>query len=51
VLDELTSISVELRLEKSRSCLKAAEILLTTEAYADSANRSYYSIFNALQAV
>jgi uncharacterized protein (UPF0332 family) len=51
VLDELTSISVDLRLEKSRNCLKAAETLLATEAYADSANRSYYSIFNALQAV
>ena len=43
--------SVELRLEKARKCLQTAEMLLDNEAYADSANRSYYGIFHAMQAV
>jgi uncharacterized protein (UPF0332 family) len=51
VLDEIVSISVELRIEKARKCLQAAEVLLASEAYADSANRSYYAIFHAMQAV
>jgi len=51
VLDDLKKISVEFRIEKARDCLKAAEALLTIEAYADSANRSYYAIFNAVRAV
>ena len=51
MLDELTRMSVKLRLEKSHDCLHAAELLLSCEAYADSANRSYYAIFHAMQAV
>ena len=51
MLDELTRISVELRLEKARECLKDAEIMLSSSSYAASANRSYYSIFHAMQAV
>ena len=51
VLEELVRISVELRLEKARKCLHAAEILLSSESYADSANRSYYCCFHAMQAV
>ena len=51
MLNDIVRISVDLRIEKSRNCLKAAETLLSTEAYADSANRSYYAIYNAMQAV
>ena len=51
MLDELMSVSVELRLEKARKCLQTAEAMISIEAYADSANRSYYSIFHAMQAV
>ena len=51
VLEELVRIGVELRLEKAQKCLQAAEALLSIEAYADSANRSYYCCFHAMQAV
>lgn len=49
--DELLNISVEFRLEKARNCLKASEVLLSVESYADSANRSYYCIYHAIRAV
>lgn len=40
------------RIEKAKSCLRASELLLTDEAcYADSANRSYYAIFHAINAL
>ena len=51
MLDELTRTSIELRLEKARNCLKTAKTLLDAEAYADSANRSYYAIFHAMNAI
>ena len=51
MLDELTSISVDLRMEKARKCLHVSEMLLSADEYADSANRSYYAIFHAMQAV
>ena len=51
MLDELVQVSVSLRLEKSQKCLQAAQILLASESFADAANRSYYCIFHAMQAV
>ena len=51
MLNELTRISINLRMEKSYKCLQASETLLSAEQYADSANRSYYAIFHAMQAV
>jgi len=51
VLDKNVYTSVELRIEKARNCIQAAETLLSTGAYADSANRSYYGIFHAMQAI
>ena len=51
MLDEITRASVDLRMEKAHQCLKAVDTLLSTGAYADSANRSYYGIFHAMQAV
>ena len=38
-------------MEKAHKCLQVSEMLLTAEQYADSANRSYYAIFHAMQAV
>ena len=51
VLDDLKQISVNFRLEKAHNCLKASELLLSAESYADSVNRSYYSIYHAIRAV
>jgi len=51
VLDEIVRKSVELRIAKAQQCIQAAETLLSIEAYADSANRSYYGIFHAMQAI
>ena len=39
------------RLEKARDCINAAKVLLDDEFYADSANRSYYAIFHAINAL
>ena len=39
------------RLEKARDCINASKVLLDDEFYADSANRSYYSIFHAINAL
>ena len=39
------------RIEKAKSCLKASKILLDDECYSDSANRSYYAIFHAINAI
>lgn len=39
------------RLEKARNCLKASKVLLDEECYSDSANRSYYAIFHAINAI
>jgi len=51
VLDELTRTIIELRLGKAEKCLKASELLLNAESYADSVNRSYYCIYHAMHAV
>ena len=51
MLDELRRTQTDFRLEKARACLKAADMLLTAESYADSVNRSYYCIFHAIRAV
>jgi len=51
VLDELHKISVDFRLEKARNCLDASEMLLSASSFADSVNRSYYSIYHAIRAV
>ena len=51
MLDDIVRTSVELRLEKAHQCLQAAEALLSVGTFADSANRSYYGIFHAMQAI
>lgn len=51
MLDELHKISVDFRLEKARNCLDASEMLLSASSFADSVNRSYYSIYHAIRAV
>jgi len=42
---------MQLRLEKAKKNLDASVILLDADAYKDAANRSYYSIFNAMRAI
>lgn len=39
------------RLDTAKSCLKDAEILINTESFKSSANRSYYAVFHAMRAV
>lgn len=39
------------RLEKAKDCLKASKILLDDCMFSDSANRSYYAIFHAINAL
>lgn len=39
------------RLNKAEDCLSAAKLLLQDNLYADSANRSYYAIFHAINAL
>ncbi len=39
------------RIEKAKDCLKASKVLLDDECYSDSANRSYYAIFHAMNAL
>jgi len=51
VLDELVRVSAQLRIDKARECLKDAETMLAAGSYASCANRSYYCIFHAMQAV
>ena len=41
----------EYRLEKAKDYLKASELLLEDNLYADSANRSYYAIFHSMNAL
>ena len=49
--NELVRVSAQLRIDKARECLKDAEIMLAAGSYTTSANRSYYCIFHAMQAV
>ena len=42
---------MQLRLEQAKQSLKAADVLLMSEAYKDAVNRSYYSIFHTMRAV
>ena len=51
MFDDLKQISINFRLEKARNCLKASELLLSTDSFADSVNRSYYAIYHAIRAV
>ena len=39
------------RLEQSRACLRAAELLAREGAFRDAANRSYYCVFHAMRAI
>lgn len=39
------------RIEKAKESLKASKSLIDDEYYADSANRSYYAIFHAMNAL
>ena len=51
MLDEILKVSVNVRLEKARECLKDAERNLKDNAYAVAANRSYYCIYHAIRSV
>ncbi len=39
------------RIEKAKTNLQAAKVLIDTKLYADSANRSYYAIFHSINAL
>lgn len=41
----------KLRLETSKECLKDSLVLINSESYKASANRSYYAVFQAMRAV
>lgn len=41
----------KLRLETSKECLKDSLVLIDSESYKASANRSYYAVFHAMRAV
>lgn len=41
----------KVRLDTAKDCLRDAEILLNSESYKSSANRSYYAVFHAMRAV
>lgn len=41
----------KLRLETSKECLKDSLVLINSESYKASANRSYYAVFHAMRAV
>jgi uncharacterized protein (UPF0332 family) len=49
-LDELKALS-GLRLDNAKALLETAEKLIEFGDYKSSANRSYYSVFNAMRAV
>ena len=51
MLDEEKAALANYRLEKARACLDASKILLDEEFYSDSANRSYYAVFHAMNAL
>lgn len=42
---------VKYRIEKAKNCLSASKLLLDDGLYADSANRSYYAIVHAINAL
>ena len=39
------------RLEQAKQCLRAANVMIDTDLYKDSANRSYYAILHSMRAV
>ncbi len=39
------------RLEKARTCLASAEILMQSEDYCGAANRSYYAVFHSIRSL
>lgn len=41
----------KVRLETAKGCLKDAQILIDSESFKASANRSYYAVFHAMRAV
>lgn len=41
----------KVRLETAKDCLKDAQILINSESFKASANRSYYAVFHAMRAV
>ena len=51
MLDDILQASVNIRLEKARECLKAAENSILFTSYATAANRLYYAIFHSIRAV
>ena len=40
-----------IRLEQAKQCLRAAQLLIDSGLYKDSANRSYYAILHSMRAV
>lgn len=51
MLNEDRIALADYRIEKAKNCLKASKLLLDDELYSDSANRSYYAIFHAINAL
>lgn len=41
----------KVRLETANDCLKDAKVLLNSDSFKSSANRSYYAVFHAMRAV
>ncbi len=51
LLSEDRAALAKYRIEKARDCIAASEVLLKDNLFADSANRSYYAIFNSINAL
>ncbi|MBQ6381693.1 MAG: HEPN domain-containing protein [Clostridia bacterium] len=51
MLDEERMALAKYRLERAKDSLKASKILLDDEMFSDSANRSYYAVFYAINAL
>jgi uncharacterized protein (UPF0332 family) len=51
MIDEKAQSLSEYRLNKAKSLLNQAELLLNNQRYDGSINRSYYAIFNAVRAL
>jgi len=49
--DENRTALAIVRLDKAKACLDAAESLIESGHFADSANRSYYCVFHAMRAM
>lgn len=50
MIDQELKIKLSLIVQKSHSCLKAAQFLLEQAYYEDAAAKTYYAVFHAMQA-